>query len=51
MNATFTKHDDAGHGWLEVQESDIKELGVTVADFSTYSYPSYLIGKDTEVII
>ena len=38
MNATFTKHDDAGHGWLEVQESDIKELGITVADFSAYSY-------------
>ena len=38
MNATFIKHDDAGHGWLEVQESDLKELGVTVADFSPYSY-------------
>jgi hypothetical protein len=38
MNATFIKHDDAGHGWLEVQESDIKELGVTVNDFSAYSY-------------
>ena len=38
MNATFTKHDDAGHGWLEVQESDLKELGATVADFSACSY-------------
>jgi hypothetical protein len=38
MNATFTKHDDPGHGWLEVQESDIKELGATVNDFSGYSY-------------
>ena len=38
MNATFIKHDDAGHGWLEVQESDLKELGVTAADFSAYSY-------------
>jgi hypothetical protein len=38
MNATFIKHDDAGHGWLEVKESDLKELGVTVNDFSGYSY-------------
>ena len=38
MNATFIKHDDAGHGWLEVQESDLKELGLKVADFSAYSY-------------
>ena len=38
MNATFTKHDDPGHGWLEVQESDLKELGATVNDFSRYSY-------------
>tara|TARA_R110000868_G_scaffold233852_1_gene487572 strand:- start:495 stop:800 length:306 start_codon:yes stop_codon:yes gene_type:complete len=38
MNATFTKHNDPGHGWLEVQESDLKELGLKVADFSTYSY-------------
>ena len=38
MNATFIKHDDPGHGWLEVQESDLKELGLKVADFSGYSY-------------
>ena len=38
MNATFIKHDDPGHGWLEVQESDLKELGATVNDFSGYSY-------------
>ena len=38
MNATFIKHDDAGHGWLEVKESDLKELGLKVADFSAYSY-------------
>jgi hypothetical protein len=38
MNDTFTKHDDPGHGWLEVQESDLKELGATVNDFSRYSY-------------
>lgn len=38
MNATFIKHDDPGHGWLEVQESDLVELGATVTDFSPYSY-------------
>lgn len=38
MTATFTKHDDAGHGWLEIKENDLTELGATVADFSPYSY-------------
>jgi hypothetical protein len=38
MNATFTKHNDPGHGWLEVQASDLSELGASAADFSPYSY-------------
>jgi len=38
MNATFTKHEDAGHGWLEVHNGYLAELGVTAADFSAYSY-------------
>lgn len=38
MNATFTKHDDPSHGWLEVQVDDLVELGSTVVDFSGYSY-------------
>lgn len=39
MNVTtFIKHDDPGHGWLEVNESILKEIGATIADFSGYSY-------------
>lgn len=38
MNATFTKHEDPGHGWLEVDERELIEVGATAADFSGYSY-------------
>ena len=38
MNAVFTKHDDPGHGWLEVQASDLAEVGASASDFSAYSY-------------
>jgi hypothetical protein len=38
MNATFTKHDDPGHGWLEVDERELAQIGATAADFSAYSY-------------
>ena len=31
-------HYDAGHGWLEVDESDITRHGMTLADFSSFSY-------------
>ena len=31
-------HYDAGHGWLEVDESDITRHGLTLADFSSFSY-------------
>jgi hypothetical protein len=38
MNATFIKHNDPGHGWLEVTPSDLKDVGLTVDDISGYSY-------------
>lgn len=38
MNATFTKHDDPSHGWLEVDERELAQLGAKAADFSAYSY-------------
>jgi len=38
MNATFIKHDDAGHGWLEVDERELAQIGAAAADFSAYSY-------------
>jgi hypothetical protein len=38
MNATFIKHSDPGHGWLEVTPSDLKEVGLALSDISGYSY-------------
>jgi len=38
MNTTFIKHEDPGHGWLEVHNGDLADIGVTAADFSGYSY-------------
>lgn len=38
MNATFTLHSDPGHGWLEVSPSDLKEVGLKLADITPYSY-------------
>ena len=38
MNATFTKHSDPGHGWLEVSPSDLKAVGLTIENISGYSY-------------
>lgn len=38
MNAVFTKHNDPGHGWLEVDEIELKHLGIDSAAFSGYSY-------------
>ena len=31
-------HYDTGNGWLEVNESDITRHGLTLADFSSFSY-------------
>ena len=35
---TFTFHYDSGHGWLEVDRDILDSVGLTEADFSTYSY-------------
>ena len=35
---TFTFYSDAGHGWLAVRVADIEEIGLTVQEFSPYSY-------------
>jgi hypothetical protein len=34
----FTFHVDPGHGWLEVDWTDLKRLGLNPTDFSRYSY-------------
>lgn len=38
MNDTFTKHNDPGHGWLEVTPSDLKAVGLALSDISGYSF-------------
>lgn len=35
---TYTFHNDPGHGWLEVPETDLAALGMKKRDFSSYSY-------------
>jgi len=35
---TFTYHQDPGHGWLEVSPAALSDLGLSVFDFSSYSY-------------
>jgi hypothetical protein len=35
---TFTFHSDPSHGWLEVDWTDLKRLGLNPTDFSRYSY-------------
>lgn len=38
MELYYTFHTDPGHGWLEVRESDLHLVGITIQDFSEYSY-------------
>ena len=38
MKATFVNHSDPGHGWLEVDELYLKQIGITADAFSEYSY-------------
>ena len=38
MNTTFVKHDDPGHGWLQVGLVDLKNVGTSIDDYSGYSY-------------
>lgn len=40
INQCFTLHTDPGHGWLEVTTSQLKTIGLTINDFSSYSYRS-----------
>jgi hypothetical protein len=38
MKTHFHFYADPGHGWLAVTQDDIKDVGLSVADFSRYSY-------------
>ena len=38
MELHYTFHTDPGHGWLEVSEGDLFRAGLTIQDFSEYSY-------------
>ena len=35
---SYTYFPDPGHGWLAVPLADVQELGLTKADFSSFSY-------------
>ena len=35
---TFTFYADAGHAWLAVRVTDLEDIGLTVQEFSPYSY-------------
>jgi hypothetical protein len=38
MPATFNFHTDPGHGWLQVAERHLEDLGLKPEDFSSFSY-------------
>lgn len=38
MHKTFYYYSDPGHGWLAVNYDDIADVGLTVDQFSPYSY-------------
>ena len=38
MTPKFDFHTDSGHGWLKVSTTDLQAIGLSVAEFSTYSY-------------
>lgn len=51
MKNAFHFYADAGHGWLMVTESDMADVGLTVEDFSRYSYvngPRYYLEEDAD---
>lgn len=35
---TFTYHTDPGHGWLQVSQQDLNDVGLSYVDFSSCSY-------------
>ncbi len=35
---TLTYHTDPGHGWLEVTQADLTDVGLSYIDFSSCSY-------------
>lgn len=37
-NKVFTVHTDPGHGWLAVNEKDVEAVGLSVKDFTQFSY-------------
>jgi len=38
LSTSYRFHCDPGHGWLQVDWSDLKNLGLNPTDFSRYSY-------------
>lgn len=38
MSSTFTFLSDPGHGWLQVDWTHLKDVGLNPTDFSTCSY-------------
>ena len=38
MNTYFIFHADPSHAWLEVNQNDIRHIGLKESDFSRYSY-------------
>jgi hypothetical protein len=38
MTKQFTFHTDPGHGWVQVEWTDLKALNLNPTDFSRYSY-------------
>ena len=38
MAKTFQHISDPGHGWLKITKEDAHEVGLTVFNFSSYSY-------------
>lgn len=38
MQKTFKFYTDPGHGWLAVKITDLAKIGMSINDFSAYSY-------------
>jgi hypothetical protein len=38
MATVFNYWQDPGHGWVQVCEADLRPYGLTIEDFSTFSY-------------